>query len=382
MNDFLELLAVLAAIYIFDCVHWTRRGTVAFRRFFGAKMALLEGEDMPGNERYGVVFAQPLPPFGRLFLTQHAPLALTKDVACSFVAQATNPGPRPPQVERAVRYDAIRSIELEARRVLVDGALFVEMGSNRGARRTAALLETLRGLDAKKREKAIARELAASLDVDAVSARIAQFEAATSVLTGMCMVAFILLFVIVPALGLHLGLALTWLPIGVAVLGSQLTVVFAFVRAHRDLYPDERRARRSEAIMLFLSPPAAVRAVDVLSRDLLAEFHPLAVACAALERESFEEFAARVLRDARNPLPIRRDGGDALVHATDLEWRERIVQTFEDWAERHGIARERWTAPPVRLAADCRTYCPRCVEQFTLDAGTCTRCWDLPLAHF
>jgi hypothetical protein len=382
MNDFLELLAVFAAIYLFDCVHWARRGTVAFRRLFGSRVRVLEGEDMPGNERYGVVFAQPLPPFGRLFLTQHAALSLTPETACSFVAQAANPGTRPPQVERAVRYDAIRSIAVEARSVLVDGALFVETGSNRSALRTAEWLESMRALDPKARDRAIARELERSLDAGAAAARIAEFEAATSGLTTICTAAFVVLFLLVPALGLRFGLALAWIPSVAAIALAQFAMVVAFVRAHRRLHAGEKRARRNETVLLALSPPAALRGPDVLSRDFLAEFHPLAVAAVVLDDEAFEEFAVRVLRDARHPLPIVRDGGDEAVRRADLEWRERLVSALETFAVKRGLRRERWTSAPPRLEPDCQTYCPRCSQQFTLAAGHCTRCWGLPLVRW
>jgi hypothetical protein len=387
MREFLELLAVFAGIYLFDCIHWARRETVAFRSWWKQRAHVVAGEDMPGNQTHGIVLAQPLLPFGRVFLTQTFPLSLTKDAAVSFVTPATNPGPRPAQIGRTLQFETMRldgsvSIETEARHVLVGKKIFVDAGSERLARRMADLITELGGLSPSKRDARIDAELKHALDVRAIEARVSAFGPATADLRAACTGELVLVFVLTPVAGLVYELQNVWLPLLASLVLAQAFIVWSFVRAHRALYPEEGKARRGHAILLSLSPPAAMRALDALSRDLLAEFHPLAAARVLLDEDEFRAFAARVLRDAHHPLPIGREGTDAVVAAAAESWRQRTAGALERFARKNGVPDALWAAPPAREGEDCVTWCPRCVQQFTIASGTCARCWDLALHPF
>lgn len=382
MRELLEFLGVFAGIYLFDCVHWARREAFAFRAWWGRRTRLVAGEGLLGNERYGLVLAEPLLPFGRLFLTQPLPLSLTQDSAVSYVSTATNPGPRPPQVEAIVSFDAQPKVTREARRVQVDGRPFVEAGSARDARRIAELLVELSRSSPRARERRIERLVASSFDAPAVAARLAAFERASVWLRRACTTELVHVFVATPALAYAFGLVRVWLPLLVVLVVLQVVVTWSFVRAHRTLFPDERRARRGEAFLLACSPPSAMRAVDALSRDLLCEFHPLAVAAVLLPRAEFETVLETALRDALHPLPAVREAQDPAVRAAADSWRERLLRALEGFARAQGLATTPWREPPPRLDPDCRAYCPRCTRQFTVPGGVCERCQGHPCLDF
>jgi hypothetical protein len=313
-------------------------------------------------------------------LTQTFPLSLTSDAAVSFVSVSTNPGPRPAQVGRRLRFDEDLAVDRETRRVRAGGKLFVEAGSERLARRLAALIAELRALPASKRDGRIDAEIKRSLDVRAIEERVAAFGAATADLRAACTWELVFVFVLTPIAGILYGLVHVWLPLLALLVLAQVFIVWAFVRAHKALFPDERGERRSHVILMSLSPPAAMRALDALSRDLLVEFHPLCVARVMLEEEEFRALAARVLRDAHHPLPMGREGTDADVVAAAESWRRRSTAALERFVRKQGVPDELWTLPPNREGDDCTTYCPRCLQQFTIPAGKCARCWDLELS--
>ncbi|MBL8857331.1 MAG: hypothetical protein JNL28_02345 [Planctomycetes bacterium] len=382
MRELFELLAVFAGIYLFDCVHWARREAIGFRAWYGRRMRVVSGAETAGNERFGVIFAQPLPMFGRLFITQAFPLSLTREVASSFVSSATNPGVRAAQVERLVRFDEPHVVTLEARRVLVDDHVFVEAGSNRLARLTASLIAELKVLGPEGRAARIERWTRTMLDVGIVRERIEAFDGAARSVRHLCLAEWLFVFAVTPIVGVSFGLASSWLPLLAGLVVLQTAVTIAFARAHAGLYPDEKRARRSEVFLIALSPPSAMRAVDALSRDLLAEFHPLAAACAFVPRDEFEELCERNLRDLLHPLPMARVAADPAVRAAAAEWQARMLAALETFAQQEGVARALWREPPPRFADDCLAYCPRCTRQFTVQSGTCERCQGLELVSF
>src|SRR5690606_24264837 len=114
---------------------------------------------------------------------------------------------------------------------------------------------------------------------------------------------FAFLFVALPAVGATLGLAMTWPWLLAAALALQAWSAVAFFRSHRRLAPSERGDRARRTFTVALSPLEALRAAEILGRDLHAEFHPLAVGSVVLARPEFERFAERVLRDAYHPMP-------------------------------------------------------------------------------
>lgn len=381
MKEFIELYAVLAAITLFDCVHWVRREALGFRAWF-ARIRLVRAADMPGNERFGILFAQPFPPFGVVHVVQAEPVAWTPEFASSFVTTAANPGLRPPQIGRALEWDAIRSVEVETKAVRVNGAAFVVHASARGALDVARFLEATRRLAPRARERAIERRLESALDVDEVARRAALFARASRKLRWACVVLFAHLFVVVPAVAWLAGLATWWLVLLGGLVAAQALVVALFVRAHRALYPEESRARRIEALLLSLSPPAAIRALDVLSRDLLTGFHPLAVATAWLPRAEFEAFAASVMRDVLHPLPCVREDPSPAARAAAEAWRERLRVALSGACARAGLDSKSWTGPPARADPDYAAYCPRCAEPAPRPDEACPRCPGLETRAF
>jgi hypothetical protein len=382
MRALLDFLAVFAGIYLFDCLHWARRGTIGFRAWWRRRMHVVPSEAMPGNERYGVVIAQPLPPFGRLFLTESFPLSITRDVAASFTYEAANPGLRPRQVQRAVPFDAPFEIATENRRVLVGGELLVEAGSARLAQRIRALVLELARLERGQREKRIDEWLRASLDTRAARERVVEYERVSPAVRLACTVQVAHVFVVTPLVGFWLGLALTWIPLCAALFVFQAGITWTFLRAHRALHPDARRARRVEAVLIALSPPSAMRAFDSLSRDLLAEFHPVAAAAVLLPPEEFRDLLERTLRDALHPLPVLREAPEEIVSSAAEAWRERTIAALEGLARREGVKDRPWREAPRRMDAECLGYCPRCVRQFTQVEKGCERCLDMPLKSF
>src|SRR5436853_594007 len=79
----------------------------------------------------------------------------------------------------------------------------------------------------------------------------------------------------------------------------------AFCRVSSNSAACRRKAATEERfnlfIILLLAPASAIRASDALSRPLLEEFHPLAVARVLSKADDFHELAAQSLRELTYP---------------------------------------------------------------------------------
>lgn len=382
MTDEQALFALLVAIYLLECVVWMRREGVAFRRTWRRSAAIIGGAHLPGTTRSGALFSSILPPLRGTILTQLGPISASPEGALGCVSQAFNPGERPPRGSRYVAFDAMRSIASSGRDVLVDGERFVGACSEPMARHVAALLEKLRGLDRPAREKALRAEMKRLVDSESIGARLNNLRRAARPLRWAASALFTHLFVLCPAVVFLRGLSGTWMALLAVMLVLHAAVIASFCMAHRKLYPNERASRWTSAIAMALLPPAALRAEDVLTRDLLATHHPLGVARVLSRETEFEEFASRVLRDLRHPIEPACPVDEPASVLAEAWHRATMLRELEEFAARALDGRKIGERAPGRESPAARAYCPRCLEQYTTPGGACGDCGGLALVLF
>ena len=173
LSDAEIILLVLSAFYLSECVAWMREGAVWFASQLGGRCRLVLAGLSFGHERGGPVLAHFLPT-GRSFLCEHWPVSLSPEGVYSYVATATSPNGRPDQPGHYLRFDEIETIEVAAHSVLINGRPFITAGSARRAALIARTVRQLAALPQSERDRAIEGFLAASTDVSAASARLAE----------------------------------------------------------------------------------------------------------------------------------------------------------------------------------------------------------------
>jgi hypothetical protein len=107
---------------------------------------------------------------------------------------------------------------------------------------------------------------------------------------------------------------------------------------------------------MILSPLAAMRAADTLTRPLFASVNGLAVVRALVARDDFVRIARLYYYDSDRSAAL-----EAML-AKDLE---EAVQ-----------------APPQRDGLEMEGYCPRCHTQLARLEGVCPECLDVAIVSF
>lgn len=379
MSALAELVAVLAALHVALGLHWFPRSAYVFRALLGARASAIPASRTWGSDRMALAFGPPLPGTGRFFLVELRPLSFGDDVAVASSAHDPNPGGRTPRNGRVVAWSEARTARAESRRVLVGGTLLVATGSDALARHLAATLRTLGALGPRERAAEIEALEQRALDESLARARVDAWQREARRLRWPAVATFVFLFGVVPVTGVRPGFALAWPWLALALAALQAWGGVAFFRAHRRVEPSQRGERAMRTATVALSPVEALRSAEVLGRDLLATFHPFAAGAVLLERTEFELFAERVLRDALHPMPPAQPHADPRATEAERAARERTARCLAAAARRLGLRDDLATCAPAG-DADERAYCPRCLQTFVLEAGTCTECWDVPLA--
>jgi len=181
----------------------------------------------------------------------------------------------------------------------------------------------------------------------------------------------VFIFVGVPAFVTLYGLERLIIPLAVGILALALQIAILFFRTHRKLYPAESHERFESMVKMILCPPVSLRAADVLTRNLLAEYSPIVVAN-VLGCE--QKFAREFVLDLQHPLKHEITDDKA---AETIDW----MNAAQLKACLEHVARDQKTAAKSLLQAapregDSVSYCPRCGVQFVVGAGD--ECPDCP----
>lgn len=382
MNELELLFLVLAVVYLWECVFWLRRGTVAFLNFWARSWHPAHPAALMGNQTGGIILANPLPPLGCILTSAQLPLSISPEGVFSYVAQCINPGWRPAQTGKYFPFEAVQKIEASGKQVRVNGELLVKTGSTFSARHLAEQLRILSKLKFERRGPAIREMLRGSLDARKAEERLKEFRSRSARLRQLTNILFVYLFLITPACVWYLGFKRSWIELLAGLLMLTGATALVFARAHKALHPEAREERFTHWFMILFSPATAIRAQDALSRHLLEEFHPLTVAQVTLGRDRFSQFARKVLVELRHPClplcPTQEPG----PQAAEQYARIALLETMEQFLEQKGIDLKELMRPPAPVDETCRSFCPRCGTQFTASEGACADCGGLSLTAF
>jgi hypothetical protein len=396
MNEDLQFfLAVLALFYLYDAIYWVRPGGLLFRSYLGEPHQLLGlfRHALLQNDHGGFLLANLLP-LGSSAQAQYWPVSLSPQGVLAHVSQSLTPEGRPDQPGLFFRYDDIHTVKAEGHQVRINERKFVTVCSPELARRLAQLIEKLCALPEDRREAEIDTALAQATNFEEITTRFRRAWWDSLLLMLLCTLTMAYVFVFVPVsidVGLKLPLqdflgqafALDRTTSGllayiVYFLFLSLLVMLEYVRLAGSI-PGHEGSLTGQALLVLLFPPSTMHARNHLFRQLLAPYHPLVIARALCERDTFREFAEHVVRDLEYPLePVCPNPEEGAI-ATEAWFRAKLAARLRTVVEEAGISVAACLQPPPRVGPTCLCYCPRCQTQFEMVTGLCHLCNDRPL---
>lgn len=372
MSDLVELLLVLGALYLAECAVWTQRSGLALLRSWGRTRVLFPPE-LLGNPEAGLMFSNPLPPLGDLFIVPAWPCSLSSEGLSIGPPLRVDPAARPLHEPVLLPMATVGSARSEDSRVLFDDGTAWDLGSSDEAQRWTQRLVALSTARPREREVRIRAWLRESLRDDELQSRLASFDAALGSLDPTVLVLFTLLFLLGPLAVWQYGLEHTWIPL-LSLTGVAWLAVLAAVRAATQrLLSTGVRCSLSSWVTMAILPLAAIRARDTLARRLLAGFDPVFCAAALASQR-----AGPVVRSAQRQLAHPRGGEElASVRWFRLLYRDELTLALEPLGYDEAAALKAPDREP-----ECLAYCPRCHDQFTSVTATCSACDARELTPF
>lgn len=214
-----------------------------------------------------------------------------------------------------------------------------------------------------------------SLEARTFKTAVEELTTAARPLLIACNLLWAYLFIGLPVAFAETSLIVTWPYLVAGLFALTFLCSFLYARAHRELDPNLGSAPFQHIATVALVPMTAIRAVDLLTKELGSGLHPLAAAQALLPREAFIGYARRFHFDA-----MHRDPAAKAVPSPWFDESRR--QAIESFLAANGAAPDELLLAPVKTDDTSKTYCPRCHAQFTVAEGTCRDCGGIALAAF
>lgn len=360
------LFIVLLIIYLFDCLTLGRSDCFFFRRLLGGDWIQISPKSFPIFSYYAVLFKGLLPSIGSVALSPRFPFSVTASaLGSNDIATAAF---RPSALIQTQFHD-LRQVSCDGKSVLGDGRVLAHAASEPYAQWLVSVIDKIQKSPVHEREAEIERQVAQTFDIEAVARRRAECEEAVSMLRPTSLVLATLLFLIAPSITSVWGILRVWPLLLSMVFGNSLLVAFLFWKAHQRIYPSFVASRITTSVTLFLSPPAAIRAEDLISKDAFCAWHPLAIASTLCNRATASKLAEQVLRET---LFTGRLGA---VPATCDHWHSVTLCHLDRAISRLGLKKSKLLRAPVRQSARCTHYCPRCLSQYTGNFELCSDCF-------
>jgi hypothetical protein len=380
MSDEQTLLAVIAAIYLADCLYWIPRNGLGFARWLGKFWRLHSPSTIAGNDRGALGFANPQPPLGLASRGVGWTFSISERGIFSYTGASFNPGGR---IERKAvfwEWSRIEKVGRDEKRILINGQYFAKAASEYSARWMAQEIGRLSKLNEKKRAVEIEALISRTCDPAEVSRRIDFFLKESRLLRYLANWLFVFLFGACPYLVWKLGMVRAIWPMAIGIYAQTIVIALFFSKLHRKIYPADSGQVFKPFLTMLLAAPSAIRAQDILGRPLLETFHPLAAAKALCSTAEFERFAGVVVRDLQYPrMPVVPPDSLELARQTESEFRELLLRSLRDQLS---LDEKKFLAPPEKSEGAHTQYCPRCWQQFTEGGEVCPDCGSRPLVKF
>jgi hypothetical protein len=327
-----------------------------------------------GNANGAVMFLNPATP-GRIFLSHLLPVSISPSGLCAYNLQTLPSEARSPtQTGQFLSFNKIKIAATEGVYLLVNDEKFAKCATAGQAKMLAQLIREIVKASTTKRTSIVRAWMQKQFALNDAAARLEEGKKAIEPVQELSLILFLFLFVFTPALMTTFGLLPLIIPVAVVMVILAMLTGIMFYRAHKQLFPAEGSERFENVVKMILCPPVSIRAADVLTRNLLADYSPIVLAN-LLAGSGEQQFVRAFVLDLRHPL--RHEVSDNVAEQT-MRWAV---------GEQLNLCLERFLKPEDLLAPSSRekdslSYCPRCRCQYVVSETDCPDCPGVALVAF
>lgn len=370
LSDTEMIFLVLGVIYFSECVLWLPDSASAFCSTFRQTRSVWRPYVLGRDQ--GSYALLPLLPFTRLIVADESPIAVSPDGVAFLAGNAEG---------EFIAFDDLSEIQSDQRKLTLNKAT-VTLAT---AESSVHLSQTLRHLQSRpqdEREALIAAWLHQSCSLDNARLRLERVDTETSLLRTVSSLLWLWAFGYGPVLYYTVEANDTLLFRYLAVFACLwFPGVLLFWLAHRRLLRDSSHDRNNRLMTFLFSPASVMRVADSASRGAFAGLTPAALAAVSMKDSAFQEFVGGYVRSLCYTTGRSPNDSSIEFSQTRESFNHQKLDSVKALLSVKGINLDELLKPP-RPHFDARSWCPRCVGQFTLSEGNCPECVDVSLIRF
>ena len=374
------LFLVLLVLYLSECVIWLKRQSVAFISGLGGSGRVTYPHQWLGNASGGILFLNPLPPAGKVFVSHLLPISISPSGICAFNVQTLPSGGRAPaQTGRTLLFSEIKHANSDGAYLLVNKEKFAKCATSEQARKLATLIAEMAKASTSKRESLARSWITKQFQVEEARERLRDGKKTIKLIKSVSSAFSFYLFVLVPIWVSTVGLLEPLLAIAILMVIAAVRIGTLFYKAHKKLYPEDKSERIEGLVKMILCPPAAARAADLLTRNMLADYSPIVLAD-LLTGNRERRFVRAFIRDLQYPLKheILDETAKGIINWSAAEQLNLSLEYVK--SGRFGKVTE--LLAHAERAGNSISYCPRCACQFVVHSVDCPDCPGVELIAF
>jgi hypothetical protein len=357
-----------------------KRESVAFVSRMGGRWRLTVPPSWLGNANGGILFLNPLPPAGRVFLSHLSPISISPSGICAYNLQTLPSEARSPgQTGHFLPFNKITRSTTDGVYLLVNDERFAKCATARQATTLAKLIGEMAKASAAKRERLARNWISKQFAVDDAAARLREGNAIIKPMRALSLILFLFLFVVTPVLVSSFGLLRLITPVAAVMVMLAVLIGILFYRAHKQLFPAESSERFENLVKMILCPPVSIRAPDIITRNLLAEYSPIVVA-SLLTGSNEQQFVRAFILDLQHPL--KHEVSDETAEKTIAWTAAEQLNICLDQVKAGDYLKPEDLLAPAQREGNSISYCPRCRCQFVVSAVECPDCPGVALVDF
>lgn len=379
MPGLIELYIVILIIFIIESIVLIEENTfLIYSSWFFFKASYKEGIYKWGKKY--LKFLNPVLPFSDVFLTDfpiisYSPIGISSIKSNELKIESNQSAGR-----TFYTYDEIKIIHSEENKIYINDQLFTSCSSDVAAKFTVRFLKELKESDNESIEKKIDVYLNTIFDIKTLNSKYDSFDKSTIYLKVVTQIYWLYLFVILPLLLFKFNYFLIFEPLLFILIALHIiTIILVYLTKISVYKKNPHYDFQSNFIKIILSPFAACWSNMILSKDYLTEFHPLVVLKKLIPAKDFVYYGGKIVREYKY---CDENFSSNINENEIIKWnREKLDSKIVKFLNDNGDNLQAFILPFSKFNPAAKSFCPRCLAEYTFEDGTCADCEGINLIN-
>ena len=356
---FSVLFPYIVILYIIDCISYVKRHHFVFVSNFRDYFKLINSG----------LCIKSVSPLSRTFLSRNNPVLFTS----SGIYLPTSEQHCQNNFYRSedftfIPYHDMDMFEIDGKRVRLNHGNFINTASIRYAKHIGSFIQELKDSKRWERRDKIKAFLDEANDFSQIENHEKSFIIPFFYLKILCAFLFVCIFIILP-IGVYADDSVYFnFPIFVLIiLLLYLTIIIMSYTMLGKIYPEEFDQRLNTMLSVILMPVAAIHVLSYLTRDIYANFDPLAIGRVLLPRNDFQG----LLRKELFYIDQAKTQHDPCGWSEFWGLRQKSVMGL---LAKTKIDLSELRLPPDKKDRSAAAYCPLCYAEYRFGFNRCSDC--------